>query len=43
VCGRNLITGSTSVASPRVYISSSCKVGQKLKVSLPLLICSPSE
>jgi hypothetical protein len=30
-------------ASPRVDISSStCKVGQKLGVSLPLLTCSPS-
>ena len=32
----------TSVASPRVDISSTCKVGQKLGVSLPLLTCSPS-
>ena len=39
VCGRNLITGLTSAASPRVDISSSCKVGQKLGVSLPLLTC----
>ena len=37
VCGRNLITGS-----PRVDISSTCKVGQKLGVSLPLLTRSPS-
>ena len=29
-------------ASPRVDISSTCKVGQKLGVSLPLLTCSPS-
>jgi hypothetical protein len=42
VCGRNLITGLTSAASPRVDISSTCKVGQKLGVSLPLLTCSLS-
>ena len=42
VCDRNLITGLTSAASPRVDISSTCKVGQKLGVSLPLLTCSPS-
>jgi hypothetical protein len=42
VCGRNLITGLTSDASPRVDISSTCKVGQKLGVSLPLLTCFPS-
>ena len=30
VCGRNSITGLTSAASPRVDISSTCKVGQKL-------------
>ena len=42
VCGRNLITGLTSAASPRVDISSTCKVGQKLGVSLPLLTLSPS-
>jgi hypothetical protein len=42
VCGRNLITGLTSAASPRVDKSSTCKVGQKLGVSLPLLTCSPS-
>jgi hypothetical protein len=42
VYGRNLITGLTSAASPRVDISSTCKVGQKLGVSLPLLTCSPS-
>ena len=40
VCGRNLITGLTSAASPRVDISSTCKVGQKLRVSLHLLTCS---
>jgi hypothetical protein len=34
VCGRNLITGLTSAASPRVDISSTCKVGQKIGVSL---------
>jgi hypothetical protein len=28
--------------SPRVDISNTCKVGQKLGVSLPLLTCSPS-
>jgi len=37
-----LITGLTSAASPRVDVSSTCKVGQKLGVSLPLLLCSPS-
>ena len=42
VCGRNFITGLTSAASPRVDISSTCKVGQKLGVSLPLFTCSPS-
>jgi hypothetical protein len=41
-CRRNLITGLTSAASPRVHISSIYKVGQKLEVSLPLLPCSPS-
>ena len=30
VCSRNLIIGLTSAASPRVDISSSCNVGQKL-------------
>jgi hypothetical protein len=40
VCGRNLITGLTSAASPRVDMSSTCKVGHKLGVSLPLLTCS---
>jgi hypothetical protein len=34
--------GLTSAASPRVHISSTCKVGQKLRVSLPLLTYSPS-
>ena len=42
VCGRNLITRLTSSASPRVDISSTWKVGQKRRVSLPLLRCSPS-
>ena len=42
VCDRNLITGLTSAASPRVDRSSTCKVGQKLGVSLPLLTCCPS-
>jgi hypothetical protein len=31
VCGRNVITGLTSAVSPRVDISSTCKVGQKLE------------
>jgi len=42
VCGRNLITGLTSAASPSVEISSTCKVGHKLGVFLPLLTSSPS-
>jgi hypothetical protein len=42
VCGRNLIAGLTSAPSPRVDVSSTCKLGQKLGVSLPLLTCSPS-
>jgi hypothetical protein len=42
VCSRNLITGLTSAPSPRVDISSTCKIGQKLGVSLPLLACSHS-
>ena len=42
VCGRNLITGLTSVTSRRVDISSTCKVGLKLGVSPPLLTCSLS-
>ena len=42
VCGRNSITGLTSAASPRVDMSSTCKAGQKLGVSLPLLTPSPS-
>ena len=42
MCGRNLITVLTSATSPRVDISSTCKVGQILGVSLPLLTCSPS-
>jgi hypothetical protein len=36
-CRRNLITGLTSAASPRVHISSTCKVGQKLGVSVDML------
>ena len=39
-CRRNLITGLTSAASPRVHISSTCKVGQKLGEILYLMICS---
>jgi hypothetical protein len=42
VCGRNLITGLKSAASPRVDISSTCKIGQKIGVSLPLMTWSPS-
>ena len=42
MCSRNLITRLTPAASPRVDISSTCKVGKKLWVSLPLLTCSPS-
>ena len=42
LCGGNLITVLTSASSPRVDISSTCKVGQKFGVSLPLLTCSPS-
>ena len=42
VCGRNLNTGLTSAASPRLDISSTCKVGQKLGVSLLLLTWCPS-
>ena len=42
VCGRSLIAGLTSAASPRVDVSSTCKLGQKFGVSLPLLTCSPS-
>jgi hypothetical protein len=41
-CGGNLITGMTSAASPRVDVWSTCKVGEKLGVSLPLFTCSPS-
>jgi hypothetical protein len=43
VCGRNLSTIFTSAASPRLDISCTCKVGQKLGVPLPLLTCSPSD
>ena len=42
VCGRNLIKGLTSAASPRLEHSSTCKLGQKIGVSLPLLTCSLS-
>jgi hypothetical protein len=42
VCGRNLITGLTPATWTRVDISSTCMVGQKLWVSLPLLTCSLS-
>ena len=42
VRGRNLITGLAFAASLRVDISSSCKVGQKIGVFLPLLACFPS-
>jgi hypothetical protein len=42
VCGRNLITGLTFAASPRVDISNTCRLGQKLGLSLPLLTCSAS-
>ena len=42
VCGRYLITGLTSAASPRVDTSSTSKVGQKPGVSLTMLTCSPS-
>jgi hypothetical protein len=42
VWGRNWITGLTSDASPRVDISSTCNLGQKFVVCLPLLTCSPS-
>jgi hypothetical protein len=42
LCGKNLIKGFTSAVSPRLDISSTCKVGQKIGVSLPLLISSPS-
>ena len=42
VCGRNLITGLTSPSLPKLDISSTCKVGQKNGVSLPVFTCSPS-
>jgi hypothetical protein len=41
VYGMNMVTGLASVVSPRVDISSTFKVGQKLGVSLPLLRCPP--
>ena len=34
VYGRNLITGLTSAASPRVDIPGTCKLGQKLGIFL---------
>jgi len=34
------LTGLTSAAPPRVNIWSTCKVGQKLGVFLPMLTCS---
>ena len=37
-----IITGLTSAVSSKVDISNTCKVGQKIGVSLPLLTCSPS-
>jgi hypothetical protein len=40
LCGRNLITGLTSSATPRVDISSTCKLRQKLEC-LPLCWHSP--
>ena len=42
LCGRELIAGLTSATSPRVDISSACKVRQKFWVFLPLLTSSPS-
>jgi hypothetical protein len=42
VCCRNLITGLTFAASPRVDISSTCEVRQKFGDSVPLLTCCPS-
>jgi hypothetical protein len=41
VCDRNLIIGLTSDASSRVDISSTCKVGQKLGVFIPLVTYPP--
>ena len=47
VCGRNLITGLTPAASPRVEISTTCKVGQTWSVSpsvdmLPFGVATPA-
>ena len=41
-CNLPKLPNLTSAASPRVDISSTCKIGQKLGVSVPLLTCSPS-
>ena len=41
VCDKNLITELTSVASPRVDISSICKVGQKLGSDSPSVDMPP--
>jgi hypothetical protein len=38
----NQVPATRVAASPRVHISSTCKVWQKLGMSLPLLTCSPS-
>ena len=38
----DMSTLSDTASSPRVDISSTCKVGQKLGVSLPMLTCSPA-
>ena len=40
--GEHVNRGRDTAASRRVDISRTCKVGQKLGVSLPLLTCSPS-
>ena len=42
VCGRNFITGLKSATSPKVDITSTCKVRKKCGGSLRLLTCSPS-
>jgi hypothetical protein len=36
------LSNLTSAASPSVNISRTCKIGQKLEVSLSLLACFPS-
>ena len=38
VCGRNLITEFISAPSPSIDISSNCKIGQKIGVSLSLSV-----